>query len=298
MLGNSELDIGPGTLYYTVTLNDTGSDRVAHISVGAQQFTVTQRFTSAEFNDVFPGDGFFDAVNLMYEKGVTVGCVGGSTPQTRSYCPNASVTRAQMAAFIVRPVTGTLTPALYNPTPFFSDVPTTNAYFPFVQKMMELGITSGCATGPPALYCPDNSIPRWQMAVFMVRARLSLNGAAFSFNPTPYFADAPVSGDGGSSFPFIQRSYEEHITAGCGTNPLIYCPEALVTRGQMASFIMRALFNETTILGSTAPMLTGVSPNAMASTLGTQLTVTITGANTNFQTGDTVTVPSGMLNVS
>ena len=287
-----------GTVNYTVTLNNTGFDRVGHLTVGGTQITVTQAFTSAEFNDVFPGDGFFDAVNLMYEKGVTVGCVGGSTPQTRSYCPNASVTRAQMAAFIVRPVTGTLTPALYNPTPFFSDVPTTDAYFPFVQKMMELGITSGCATGPPALYCPDNSIPRWQMAVFMVRARLSLNGAAFSFNPTPYFADAPVSGDGGSSFPFIQRSYEEHITAGCGTNPLIYCPEALVTRGQMAAFIMRALFNETSILGPTAPMLTGVSPNAMASTLGTQLTVTITGANTNFQTGDTVTVPSGMLNVT
>ena len=51
----------------------------------------------------------------------------------------------------------------------------------------------------------------------------------------------------GIPFPFIQRSYEEKeiITAGCGINLLVYCPDELVTRGQMASFIMRALFNET-----------------------------------------------------
>jgi hypothetical protein len=66
----------------------------------------------------------------------------------------------------------------------------------------------------------------------------------------------------------------------------------------MASFIMRALFNETTILGPTAPQLMGVSPDAVAASPGSQITVTITGANTNFQSGDTVTVPSGMLTVS
>jgi hypothetical protein len=61
---------------------------------------------------------------------------------------------------------------------------------------------------------------------------------------------------------------------------------------------MRALFNETTILGPRAPQLTGVSPNAVAVTSGSQITVTITGANTSFQSGDTVTAPSGMLTVS
>jgi hypothetical protein len=66
----------------------------------------------------------------------------------------------------------------------------------------------------------------------------------------------------------------------------------------MASFIMRALFNQTTILGPTAPVVTGVSPSAVAATSGSQIAVTITGANTNFQSGDTVTVPSGMLTVS
>jgi hypothetical protein len=86
------------------------------------------------------------------------------------------------------------------------------------------------------------------------------------------------------------------VTNGCGTNPLLFCPVDLVTRGQMASFIMRALFNETMVLGPGAPYLTGVSPNTVA--LGGQITVTIAGVNTNFQSGDTVTAPSGMLAVS
>jgi hypothetical protein len=135
------------------------------------------------------------------------------------------------------------------------------------------------------------------MAVFMIRARLTLYGAAFSFTATPYFTDVPTDVEGnGQPFPFIQRSYDEHITNGCGGT--LYCPDELVTRGQMASFIMRGLFNQTMAISPTAPYLTAVSPNALAATLGSQIRVTITGVNTGFQTGDTVTVPSGMLDVS
>jgi hypothetical protein len=133
----------------------------------------------------------------------------------------------------------------------------------------------------------------------MIRARLALHGATFTSSATPYFADVPTNVEGnGMPFPYIQRAYEENVTHGCGSNPLVFCPDELVTRGQMASFIMRALFNETTVLGPAAPQLTGVTPNAVAAASGSHITVTITGANTNFQSGDTVTVPSGMLAVS
>jgi hypothetical protein len=285
----------------TATQNNTGVDRTANVFYGGQQLTFTQDFTSAEFADVPPSAPFFDAANLMFLANVTAGCVGSTDPSTRLYCPNDGVTRQEMAAFIVRAVTGTLTPAIYNPVPYFTDVPPTNLFFPHIQKMESLGITGGCAVG---LFCPTDIVPRWEMAIFMVRARLSLYGASFSFNPTPYFGDVPTNVEGnGVPFPFIQRAKDEYITVGCGTNPalvppLIYCPDQSVTRGQMASFIMRGLFNETTILGPSAPLVTGVSPNTMASTVGTQLSVTITGTNTSFQTGDTVTVPSGMLAVS
>jgi hypothetical protein len=250
----------------------------------------------AEFNDVPPGATYFGAVNLMFQAGVTTGCIQGSSPLTRSFCPDDSVTRQEMAAFIVRAVTGTTTPGIYNQTPYFSDVPATNPFFPHIQKMMDLGITTGCGI---KMFCPADTIPRWEMAIFMIRARLALYGAGFTTAAAPYFTDVPTDVEGnGMPFPFIQRSYEEHITNGCGTNPLVYCPDGLATRGQMASFIMRGLFNETTILGPTAPQVTGVSPKTMPAAVGAKITVTVTGVNTSFQAGDAVTVPSGMLSVS
>jgi hypothetical protein len=261
--------------------------------------SVTATFTTpAEFNDVDPTATYSDAANLMFEAGVTTGCIEADTPQNRSYCPNDNVTRQEMAAFIVRAVTGTVNPAIYNPTPYFQDVPNTNPFFPHIQKLMDLGITTGCSQSP-ALYCPTDTIPRWEMAIFMVRARLLLYGASFTSSPTPYFADVPTNVEGnGMPFPFIQRAYEEAVTNGCAADPLIFCPDEIVTRGQMASFVMRGLFNETMVLGPTAPFLAAVTPNAVAPTVGDQITVNITGANTSFQTGDTVSVLSGMLDVS
>ncbi|MGA3028881.1 MAG: SBBP repeat-containing protein [Bryobacteraceae bacterium] len=255
--------------------------------------------TIAEFNDVPSSATYFEAANLMLEYGVTTGCVESNDPATRSYCPDDNVTRQEMAAFIVRAVTGTVNPAIYNTKPYFEDVPASNSFFPHIQKLMELGITTGCSQSP-ALFCPTDTIPRWEMAIFMVRARLMLFGNTdFSYSIYPYFADVPTNVEGnGQPFPFIQRAYEEHVTNGCGSNPLVYCPDELVTRGQMASFIMRGLFDETTILGPTAPQLTGVIPNAVAAKLGSAITVTITAVNTSFKNKDTVTVPSGMLTVS
>ncbi|MGA3026363.1 MAG: hypothetical protein ABSF98_16485 [Bryobacteraceae bacterium] len=282
--------------YWTGTALDGSNCLVMN---GDAAVTANFNTTTAQFSDVPPSATFFDAADLMFSQGVTTGCVQSSDPATRQYCPDDDVTRQEMAAFIVRAVTGTVNPSIYNTTPYFNDVTASNNnFFPHIQKMMELGITTGCSQNPP-LFCPTDTIPRWEMAIFMIRARLMLQGATFTTSQTPYFADVPTNVEGnGQPFPFIQRAYEEHVTNGCGTNPLVYCPDELVTRGQMASFIMRGLFNETTILGPTAPQVTGVSPNAVAATTGSQIMVTITGANTSFQAGDTVTVPSGMLTVS
>ena len=293
---SSNKGTGSGSVSYTVAPN-TGLPRTGTLSIAGKTFTITQN-GPAEFSDVPSTATYFAAVNLMFGAGITTGCVESGDPATRSFCPDDDVTREEIAAFIVRAVTGTVTPAIYNPAPYFQDVPASNPFFPHIQKLMDLGITTGCSQSP-ALFCPSDTIPRWEMAIFMVRARLALYGAGFSYNPTPYFVDVPTNVEGnGMPFPFIQRAYEEAVTNGCGTDPLIYCPDELATRGPTASFIMRALFNETMVVGPSAPYLTGVSPNAVPAALGSQLTVTITGTNTNFQTGDTVAVPSGMLDVT
>ena len=54
--------------------------------------------------------------------------------------------------------------------------------------------------------------------------------------PAPTFADVPV-GDG--AFPFIEALAASGITSGCGSGN--YCPDAPLTRRQMAVFLSKAL---------------------------------------------------------
>jgi hypothetical protein len=46
------------------------------------------------------------------------------------------------------------------------------------------------------------------------------------------------------AYNYIIAIYNNHITVGCSQNPLKYCPDDNVTRGQMAAFIIRAKYGE------------------------------------------------------
>jgi hypothetical protein len=54
-------------------------------------------------------------------------------------------------------------------TATFNDVPTTHPFFQFIEALHASGITGGCQASPP-LYCPDDSVSRGQMAVFLSKA--------------------------------------------------------------------------------------------------------------------------------
>ncbi|MBA4170691.1 MAG: S8 family serine peptidase [Chloroflexi bacterium] len=88
------------------------------------------------------------------------------------------------------------------------------------------GITSGCAEN---LFCPKGEVLRDQMASFLSRA-LELPAAS-----RDYFAD-----DGSNKHHAnINRIAAAQITAGCSSTN--FCPSGTVTRGQMASFLARAM---------------------------------------------------------
>jgi hypothetical protein len=88
------------------------------------------------------------------------------------------------------------------------------------------GITVGCSA---ERYCPNDPVTREQMAIFLDRA-LDLPATA-----TDYFSDdAGRSGEAA-----INRLRAANITTGCAVG--LYCPTELVSRGQMASFLARAL---------------------------------------------------------
>ena len=52
-------------------------------------------------------------------------------------------------------------------TATFGDVPTTHPFFRFVEALAASGITGGCGGGN---YCPDYTLTRGQLAVFLATA--------------------------------------------------------------------------------------------------------------------------------
>ncbi len=123
--------------------------------------------STAYFTDVPSTHQFFPQIQKMRELGIASGCTA------TTYCPDAPITRSDMAVYLVR---GKLRALLgddfaFPTTAYFNDVPSTHASFKFIQKLRELGVTLGCGTG--AGFCPNDTVTREQMATFLYRAFLN-----------------------------------------------------------------------------------------------------------------------------
>jgi hypothetical protein len=229
---------GNGSFVYSVPLN-MGLARLGTITVGNQSFKVMEggSVSVQPFNDVLSTAPFFDYISLMSSDHITAGC--STTPPL--YCPDTPVTRAQMAVFVVKALDlATGTTLTYTPTPYFLDVPASGSpdsiYFPYVQRIKDLGITAGCSTTPPD-FCPDISIPQGQMAVFMIKSWMQVNNlTTFTYTLTPYFTDVPSTDP---YFKFIQKMKDLGFWTGCSATQ--YCENDAVTRADMAPMVMRAI---------------------------------------------------------
>jgi hypothetical protein len=114
----------------------------------------------------------------------------------------------------------------------FTDVPADNPFHASVAWLAGEGITKGC--NPPAndRFCPDDAVTRGQMAAFLVRALALPKGASVDF----------IDDEGSVFEDAIEALAAAGITKGCNppTNDR-FCPNAAVTRAQMAAFVSRAL---------------------------------------------------------
>ena len=153
-------------------------------------------------------------IHWVFDQAITTGC------SAERYCPNDPVTRGQMATFLVR--------ALDLPPPRRTGSPMTRprSMRPTSIAIAEAGITSGCGA---TKYCPKAVVTREQMASFLTRA-LDLSGAA---------PDAFTDDETSIHEPNINLVARDGIATGCAANK--YCPTAVVSRGQMAAFLHRAL---------------------------------------------------------
>ncbi len=199
---------------------------------GLLAFLLVAALTPAALADISIGGSFVDDNGNVHEgyieaisaAGITKGC---NPPRNDRYCPDVSVTRGEMAAFLTRAFT--LPTAT---TDYFGD-DAGSIFEANINSLAAAGITRGCNPPDNTQFCPDAAVSREQMAAFLVRA--------FEYSDPGqgnWFTD-----DDGSLFEAdIDRLRQAGVTKGC--NPpanTLFCPTAEVRRDEMASFLGRAL---------------------------------------------------------
>jgi hypothetical protein len=220
--------VGNGTINFSVSPNSTGARRegVIHVRVPGRDargfdFLIYQ---SANFSDVIypPAANPSEAhrfISNLYARGITAGCGGGA------YCINSNITRAQVSVFLTTLLSP---PTLPNPlTQRYQDVTLTNPYRKFIEYVTRKGIATGCDASN---FCPDRPLTRREMVVWLLKA-LGVNQP-----PPPTFQrfdDVPLTDP---AAPYIEEAAVRGITAGCGGR--LFCPDAPLTRGQMAVFFV------------------------------------------------------------
>ncbi len=103
-----------------------------------------------------------------------------------------------------------------------------------VGALRDAGVFAGTDCHP-GLFCADDSVTRWEMAVWLTRL---LDGNEPEHVEVSRFDDVDVSSWWA---PHVERLAQLGVTLGCSRSPAMYCPYEGVDRLQMARFFVRAL---------------------------------------------------------
>jgi len=222
------------------------------------------------FDDIGCDHQFYEEIGDCYRAGIAAGY------EEQKYHPEYTVTRDQMAVFLVRALGDEPTSPAEPQTWFdaygydpddpetwvvdFVDVPASGwlggegphwAWY-HIQRLYEVGVTEGISATE---YGPDYDVRRDQMAAFLIRA-LGLECSepcdditCWGYDPVEpstwahAFDDVPATGEDTCNGAFwawfhIQALYDTGVTLGCDESN--YCPADSVLRGQMAAFLARA----------------------------------------------------------
>ena len=181
---------------------------------------------------MYPGTRFVDDDDSIFEhdiewlaaEGITKGC---NPPENDRFCPDGQVTRGQMAAFLSRALG--LVDQLDDP--YIDD--DGHLFEDDIERIAAAGITKGCNPPVSDRFCPDDTVTREQMAAFLVRALGYTDDGG---------GDLFVDDDDSIFESDIDKLATAGVTKGC--NPPRsdrFCPTDVVTRGQLAAFLHRAL---------------------------------------------------------
>ncbi len=171
------------------------------------------------FTDVKKSDYYYDAVAWAVELGVTTG-----TSDT-TFSPSASCTRAQAVTFLWRAAGSPAPKGNKNP---FTDIKKSDYFYKAVLWAAENNVTSGMTS---TTFAPNAVCTRGQIVTFLWRAQGGKKVAASNpfkdVKKSDYYYDA------------VLWAVKNNVTTGTAADK--FSPDATCTRGQIVTFLYRAM---------------------------------------------------------
>ncbi|WP_332647575.1 S-layer homology domain-containing protein [Lysinibacillus sp. 54212] len=174
---------------------------------------------SVKFKDLDSNAYYYQPVLELTERGIVAGFGDGT------FRPNSPVTRGQAAKMIAKSV-GLNTSNIKNPE--FRDVSTKDPFYPYIAALANQGAISGYTD---KTFRPNEPITRGQMAKILSVGFGFEKATALNHDFTDVKSNHPFAY-------YIQTIYNLKITQG--VNAISFAPQQIVSRGQLASFIIRA----------------------------------------------------------
>lgn len=195
---------------------------ISGIASAALFFSTPADAAQNPFTDVSAKDAHYESIVKLYEEGI----IEGTSPTT--YEPYKYATRQEAALFIARALKlDTVNVA----DPGFKDVEKSSKYYGAIAVLSQKGIIKGYQDGT---FRPNDTLKRSQIAK-MLSVAFDLQ---LSQNTTTPFIDVNRINDL-ETRQYIQTLVDYKITTG--TTPTTFSPYEPLTRGQLATFLKRAL---------------------------------------------------------
>lgn len=191
----------------------------ASLLIGAIVVPINAQANQTSFKDVNANAHYYDAVASLQERGIIQGYPDGT------FKPTNKVTRGQ-AAKIIANVVGLDTEQVKDPG--FKDLPTSDTYYKPIAALVEAGVLNGYED---ETFRPYSPLTRGQMAKILHKA-FGLQDVEVKNSP---FTD--IKHDDWYAN-YIESLRLHNITTG--TTATTYSPRSFVTRGHLASFVIRS----------------------------------------------------------
>jgi len=118
----------------------------------------------------------------------------------------------------------------------FTDVPLDHPYYAYIEALYQNGYVAGCSTDP-LMYCPEEVMDRAESAVFVERG---IHESSYMPSQPSEIVFSDVALEEWYA-KWTHGLWDDGFTAGCNTDPLMYCPNQEHTRAEGCVFYLRML---------------------------------------------------------